>query len=244
MFCLGLSTLGSINNKYSEPEQIKKVLKILELGINKVDTADSYASTNSEKVLSKILAVRPDLLVTSKVGGYLSNLPRPFNEILIGNKIYQKYTILKNCGYFDFDPRIKPQHLEKHLINSLKRLKISNINTYLLHGVPKANLLDDFVDCLQTLKNKGLTANVGISADQKVNFDLSWCDEILTPAHLVRSFNHLSAKLSIHGLFHHTNNFSHSLAREFINSTSANSILLGSYNADKFVKYEKILQKI
>ena len=242
MFCIGLSMLGSKNNKYSEPDQIKRVIKILELGITRVDTADSYASTNSEKFLSKILAIRPNLLVTTKVGGYFSNLPSPFNEILVENKIYQKYNIIKNRGYFDFNPSIRPQKLEEHLISSLRRLKVENVNTYLLHGVPRENLLDDFFDCMLTLKKKGLTSNVGISVDRESNFDLSWCDEILIPANLVYYYNRVTARISIHGLFRGDNQISVNYAKEFLKLPAAHSILLGTYDSNKFIQSEIMLQ--
>ena len=244
MFCIGLSMLGSKNNKYSEPEQIKRVMNILELGIKRVDTADSYASTNSEKFLSKILAIEPDLLVTTKVGGYFSNLPRPFSEILVENKIYQKYNIIKNRGYFDFNPSIKPQNLEEHLISSLRRLKVDSINSYLLHGIPKENLLDDFFDCMLTLKRKGLTSNVGISIDREANLDLTWCDEILIPANLINYYKTVIARISIHGLFRNDTRISINYAKQFLKVPSAHSIILGSYDSNKFVQSEIMLQEL
>jgi aryl-alcohol dehydrogenase-like predicted oxidoreductase len=236
--------LGSKNNKYSELEQIKKIIKIVELGINKVDTADSYASTNSEKVLSKILAIKPDLLVTTKIGGYISKLPRPFNEILVENKIYQKYNIIKNRGYFDFDPSIRPRELEKRLISSLRRLRVESINCYLLHGVPKENLLDDFFECMLTLKRKGLTSNIGISIDRETNLDLSWCDEILIPANLINYYYSVASRISIHGLFRNDTQFLNSYAKEFLKSPAAESIILGSYDSNKFIRSEMMLQNL
>ena len=244
MLCIGLSMLGSKNNKYSEIEQINKVIKIVELGINKVDTADSYASTNSEKVLSKILAIKPDLLVTTKVGGYISKLPRPFNEILVENKIYQKFNILKNRGYFDFDPSIRPRDLEKRLISSLRRLRVESINCYLLHGVPKENLLDDFFECMLTLKRKGLTSNIGISIDREANLDLSWCDEILIPANLITHYYSVASRISIHGLHRNDTQFLNSYAKQFLSLRSSHSIILGSYDSNKFVQFAAMLQRL
>ena len=242
MFCIGLASLGSKNNKYSSSEQIKKVIEVIDFGVNKVDTADSYASTNSERCLSKILAVRPEVLVTTKVGGFLSNLPKPMNEILVNSRAYQKAHILRNGGYFDFNPQIKPLDLEKNLIRSLRRLGVEHVNCYLLHGVPNLNLLDDFVNQMLILKEKGLTYNVGISIEKRMDIDLSWCDEVLIPAHLLEFYELLNTKVSIHGLFREKLRDSEKVGKRFLQLSSTGSVLMGSLNPNKYIEAEKILR--
>jgi aryl-alcohol dehydrogenase-like predicted oxidoreductase len=242
MFSIGLSLLGSKNNKYSTSEQIKKVIDVIDFGVNKVDTADSYASTNSERYLSQILDLRPDVLVTTKVGGFLSNLPIPINEILINSRMYQKAQIIRNGGYFDFNPKIKPLDLEKNLIKSLRRLGVEHVNCYLLHGVPSLNLIDDFVNQMLILKEKGLTSNVGISIEKRMDIDLSWCDEVLIPAHLLEFYELLNAKVSIHGLFRKELRISENVGKRFLQLSSAGSVLMGSLNLNKYIEAEKILR--
>lgn len=242
MFCIGLALLGSKNNKYSSSEQIKKVIEVIDFGVNRVDTADSYASTNSERCLSKILAVRPEVLVTTKVGGFLSNLPKPLNEILVNSRTYQKAHILRNGGYFDFNPQIKPLDLEKNLIKSLRRLGVEHVHCYLLHGVPNLNLLDDFVNQMLILKEKGLTHNVGISIEKKMDIDLSWCDEVLIPAHLLEFYELLNTKVSIHGLFKEKLRVSEKVGKRFLQLSFTGSVLMGSLNPNKYIEAEKILR--
>jgi predicted aldo/keto reductase-like oxidoreductase len=244
MFSIGLSLLGSKKNKYSTGEQIKKVIEVIDFGVNKVDTADSYASTNSERYLSQILDLRPDVLVTTKVGGFLSNLPKPINEILIDSRVYQKAQIIRNGGYFDFDPQIKPSDLEKKLIKSLRRLGVEKVNCYLLHGVPQLHLYDDFVNQMLILKEKGLTSHVGISIENKIDLNLTWCDEILIPAHLLDFYQSLNAKLSIHGLFRREIGDAEKIAKNFLQLPYASCVLVGSLNQNKYIEAEKFLQYI
>jgi hypothetical protein len=210
--------------------------------VNKVDTADSYASTNSEKRLSQILAVRPGVLVTTKVGGFLSKLPKPMNEIMVNSRPYQKMHILRNGGYFDFHPQIKPSDLEKKLIKSLRRLGVEKVNCYLLHGVPQLHLYDDFVNQMLILKEKGLTSHVGISIEKKINLNLTWCDEVLIPAHLLDFYQSLNAKLSIHGLFRREIEDAEKIGKIFLQLPYASCVLIGSLNQNKYVAAEKFLQ--
>lgn len=244
MFGIGTANLGSRKNKYAPAVQEARFLEILDLGINRIDTADSYSSSNSEKFLSKILKLRPDTLVTTKVGGFFSKLPKPANEIVTNSRVYQKFNIIYNRGYSDFNPRIKPSSLETHLVKSLRRLKVNQVNCYLLHGVPKKEFVDDFIESLLILKDKGLTSSIGISIDKKIQMDLSWCDEVLIPAHHLDIYDSISARLSLHGIFTSQKEINTSIAKKFLSLPNSNSIILGSLNPFVYTEAEKILNGI
>src|SRR6476619_3208929 len=81
----------------------RAVLRAIELGVNYIDTAPTYA--NSEEVLGKILReVKSELIVSTKLGGR----PQPF------------------------DPR-NPQHLMQSVEESLRLLGRETIDVLMIH---------------------------------------------------------------------------------------------------------------
>src|SRR5437016_8131515 len=107
-------------------EECKRVLRrALELGINLIDTADSYGPEVSERLIAETLYPYPEDLVIATKGG----LVRP------------------GPGRWDADGR--PEHLRAACEGSLRRLRLDQIPLYQFHrpdrGVPLADSLGTLV---------------------------------------------------------------------------------------------------
>jgi pyridoxine 4-dehydrogenase len=121
-------------------EQAKAALRrAVELGINFIDTADSYGPEVSETLIAETLHPYPDDLVIASKGG----LVRP------------------GPGRWDADGR--PEHLREVLEGSLRRLRLDQIPLYQLHR-PDPNVpFADSVGALAALKDEGKIRHIGLS---------------------------------------------------------------------------------
>ena len=100
---------------FGEPpdrEASKAVLRrALELGVNFIDTAESYGPEVSERLIAEALHPYPDELVIATKGG----LPR--------------------AGDGGWYPDGRPEHLRESCEGSLRRLRLDRIDVYQLHRV-------------------------------------------------------------------------------------------------------------
>ena len=93
-----------------DPDSAVRVLRrSVELGVNFIDTADSYGPNVSEELIAKALAPYPADLVVATKGGW--NRPGP------------------NQWTHDSSPK----HLREAVEGSLKRLRVDRIDVYQLH---------------------------------------------------------------------------------------------------------------
>src|ERR1700737_4126345 len=101
------------------------------LGVNFIDTADSYGPYVSEELIAEALVPYPRDLVIATKGGW--NRPGP------------------NQWTHD----ASPAHLRKALEGSLKRVKIERIDVSHLHPPDPASSFDDSVGTLAELRSEG-----------------------------------------------------------------------------------------
>jgi aryl-alcohol dehydrogenase-like predicted oxidoreductase len=121
-------------------DQAKAALRrAVELGVNFIDTADSYGPDVSETLIAETLYPYPDDLVIASKGG----LVRP--------------------GPGRWDPDGRPEHLREALEGSLRRLKLDQIPLYQLHRVDPKVPLEESVGALAQLKDEGKIRHVGLS---------------------------------------------------------------------------------
>jgi pyridoxine 4-dehydrogenase len=113
--------------------------RAVELGVNFIDTADSYGPDVSETLIGEALHPYPEDLVIATKGG----LVRP------------------GPGVWEADGR--PEHLREVLEGSLRRLKIDRIPLYQLHRPDPAVPLEDSIGALVELKNQGKIRHIGVS---------------------------------------------------------------------------------
>jgi pyridoxine 4-dehydrogenase len=124
----------------ADPEECKRVLRrALELGINFIDTADSYGPEVSERLIAETLYPYPEELVIATKGGLL----RP--------------------GPGRWDPDGHPEHLRAACEGSLKRLRVEQIDLYQLHRPDPKVPFEESVGALVELKNEGKIRHIGLS---------------------------------------------------------------------------------
>jgi len=123
-----------------DTERAKNALRrAVELGVNFIDTADSYGPDVSERLIAETLHPYPDDLVIATKGG----LVRP------------------GPGRWDADGR--PEHLREALEGSLRRLRVDMIDLYQLHRPDPKVPLKESIGFLAEMKNQGKIRHVGIS---------------------------------------------------------------------------------
>jgi pyridoxine 4-dehydrogenase len=123
----------------SRAQAIATLRRVVELGVNFIDTADSYGPSVSEELIAEALHPYPDDLVIATKGG----LVRP------------------GPGRWDADGH--PEHLRQACEGSLRRLKLEQIPLYQLHRVDPHVPLAESLGTIAELKNEGKIRHVGVS---------------------------------------------------------------------------------
>jgi len=119
-----------------DSESARKLLRrVVELGINLIDTADSYGPEVSENLIAEALHPYPDDLVIATKGGLLG--PRPHDA--------------------------RPERLRECCEASLRRLRLDRIDVYQLHAPDPDVPLEDSVGALADLQSEGKIRHIGIS---------------------------------------------------------------------------------
>jgi pyridoxine 4-dehydrogenase len=122
------------------PDLTLRVLRrAVELGVNFIDTADSYGPYVSEELIAKALAPYPRDLVIATKGGW--NRPGP------------------NQWTHDASPK----HLRETAEGSLRRLRLDRIDVYQLHIPDPAVPFEASVETLAQLQAEGKIRFVGLS---------------------------------------------------------------------------------
>ncbi len=128
---------------WGEPEDRQRCKEVLrravELGVNFVDTADSYGPEVDEELIAETLHPYPDDLVIATKGG----LERP--------------------GPGSWRPNCRPEHLRRACEGSLARLRVDSIDVYQLHTVDRDVPFEESVGALVELREAGKIRHVGLS---------------------------------------------------------------------------------
>ena len=120
-------------------QAIATLRRIVELGVNFIDTADSYGPEVSEPLIAEALYPYPDDLVIATKGG----LVRP--------------------GPNRWDADGRPEHLRQACEGSLRRLRLEQIPLYQFHRPDPKVPLAESVGAIAELKNEGKIRHVGLS---------------------------------------------------------------------------------
>jgi aryl-alcohol dehydrogenase-like predicted oxidoreductase len=131
------------NGIWGPPEDhdgaISTLRHVLELGVNFIDTADSYGPYVSEELIAEALAPYPSDLVIATKGGW----ERP--------------------GPGQWTHNASPGHLRKALEGSLKRLRLNTIDVYQLHSPDLAVSFEASLEMLAQLREQGKIRHIGLS---------------------------------------------------------------------------------
>jgi pyridoxine 4-dehydrogenase len=128
---------------WGDPPDHDKALATLrravELGVNFIDTADSYGPEVSENLIAEALYPYPDDLVIATKGGYA----RP--------------------GPNQWKPDGRPEHLRSVCEGSLRRLRLDQIPLYQLHRPDPHVPYAESVGTLAELQKEGKIRHIGVS---------------------------------------------------------------------------------
>lgn len=120
-------------------EAIRVLKRTFELGINFIDTADSYGPYVAEELIAEALHPYPTGVVIATKGGLLRTGPNQWP--VDGSR----------------------KHLEEALDGSLKRLKVNTIDLYQLHRFDTKVPTDEFLGFLQEAQQQGKIRHIGLS---------------------------------------------------------------------------------
>lgn len=128
---------------WGEPRDRSEALRVLrrlpELGVNFIDTADSYGPEVSEQLIGEALHPYPSGLVIATKGG----LERPGPDRWTAN------------GH--------PDHLRRACEGSLRRLRLDRIDLYQLHTPDRRVPIEESVGALALLQQQGKIRHIGLS---------------------------------------------------------------------------------
>lgn len=128
---------------WGEPKDHDEAIRVLhravELGINFLDTADSYGPEVSERLIAEALYPYPKGLVIASKAGY--DRTGPDQWIMNG----------------------RPEHLRAACEGSLQRLRVECIDLYQLHRIDPKVPAEDQLGVFKDLQDQGKIRHVGLS---------------------------------------------------------------------------------
>jgi pyridoxine 4-dehydrogenase len=142
---LGFGAMRVIDNDHiwGEPKDRANALAVLrravELGVQLIDTAESYGPHTDEVLIAEALHPYPPGLVIATKGGLAR--PKPAR----------------------WDADCRPEKLRRDLEGSLQRLRLERIDLYQLHTVDPKVPLEDSVGALADLQREGKIRHIGLS---------------------------------------------------------------------------------
>lgn len=123
----------------ADPQEARRVLaRVRDLGIDFIDTADSYGPEVSERLIREVLHPYSGMLIATKGG-----LERP--------------------GPSRWVPNGRPEYLRRCVEGSLRRLGVSRIDLWQLHRIDPNVPREEQFDAVKGMRAEGLIRHVGLS---------------------------------------------------------------------------------
>jgi aryl-alcohol dehydrogenase-like predicted oxidoreductase len=119
-------------------EAIRVLRRAVELGINLIDTADSYGPEVSENLIAEALHPYPDDLLIATKGG------------------------LRRTGPGEWPRDLRPERIKECCEASLRRLGVDRIDLYQLHAVDPDVPYEETVGAAKELQDEGKLRYVGV----------------------------------------------------------------------------------
>ena len=155
----------------NKQEAIAVLHRALDLGVNLIDTADSYGPEVSESLIAEALYPYPKDLVIATKGGLLRTGPNQWPQ----------------------DGR--PAHLRQALEGSLRRLRLDSIDIYQFHRPDPRVPFEDSVGALAKMREEGKIRHVGLS---NVTIDQLARAQRIVPIVTVQNHYNLAMRQSEH----------------------------------------------
>jgi aryl-alcohol dehydrogenase-like predicted oxidoreductase len=124
----------------NDPDEARRVLRrAVDLGVDLIDTADSYGPAVSEELIAEALHPYPDELVIATKAGFARTGPGEWRAL----------------GF--------PEYLKQQCELSLRRLRVECIDVFQLHRIDKRVPLADQLGALVELQSAGKVRHIGLS---------------------------------------------------------------------------------
>jgi pyridoxine 4-dehydrogenase len=122
------------------PDEARRVLRrAVELGVNFIDTADSYGPYVSEELIAEALHPYPKGLVLATKAGFVRTGPNQWS------------------------PVGRPEYLHQEVEMSLRRLKVERIDLWQLHRIDEKVPVEESLGIIKKLQEQGKIHHVGLS---------------------------------------------------------------------------------
>ena len=123
-----------------DPDNAKQVLRrAIELGVNFIDTADSYGPEVSERLIAEALHPYPAGLVIATKGGFTRSGPNRWAAV----------------G--------RPEYLRQCVEMSLRRLRVERIDLWQFHRIDPKVPVEESLGAIKELQRQGKIRHVGLS---------------------------------------------------------------------------------
>ncbi len=123
-----------------DPSEARRVLKrVVELGINLIDTADAYGPETSERLIAEALHPYPNDLVIATKGGNT------------------------RTGPGEWHPVGRPEYLHQQVELSLRRLRVERIDLWQLHRIDPKVPVEQSLEPIAKLQQQGKIRHFGLS---------------------------------------------------------------------------------
>jgi pyridoxine 4-dehydrogenase len=127
---------------WGPPEDVaeakRTLARVRELGIDFIDTADSYGPFVSERLIGEVLAPYRGIVVATKAG-------------------------LTRHGPDIWRPLGRPEYLRQQLLLSLRHLRVERIDLWQLHRIDPKVPRDEQFSAIADMQREGLIRHVGLS---------------------------------------------------------------------------------
>jgi aryl-alcohol dehydrogenase-like predicted oxidoreductase len=134
-----LTGAGIWGEPANRAEALAVLHRALELGINLLDSADSYGPEVAERLIAEALYPYPKGLVIATKAGF--QRPGPDRWVEDG----------------------RPEHLREAVAGSLKRLRLERIDLLQLHRIDPKVPMEDQIETLVELQREGKIKHIGLS---------------------------------------------------------------------------------
>ena len=119
-------------------EAIRTLKRVPELGINFIDTADSYGPDVSEQLIREALYPYDGILIATKAG-------------------------LRRPGAGQWEPDGRPEYLRQQAIKSREKLGLKQIGLWQLHRIDPRVPRDEQFSAVRSLQDEGIIRHAGLS---------------------------------------------------------------------------------
>jgi pyridoxine 4-dehydrogenase len=120
-------------------EAIRVLRRAVELGVDLLDTADSYGPAVAEELIAEALHPYPEGVVIATKAGFARTGPSQWH------------------------PLGRPEYLRQQCEMSLRRLRLDRIDLFQLHRIDPAVPLADQIGALRDLQSEGKIRHIGLS---------------------------------------------------------------------------------